>query len=82
MISASKDAERQELEAAMRRFQASGGEVKEIPIIPHREDYLRPSMREFDQARANAVKAGKRDERASQPHYLPTVRAIKAKSPK
>lgn len=82
MISASKDAERQELEAAMRRFQASGGEVHEIPIITHREDYLRPSMREFDQKRAIAVKAGKLNERVSQPHYLPTVRAIKAKSSK
>lgn len=41
MTSASKDAEREELEAALRRFQASGGEIQEVPITPRREQYLR-----------------------------------------
>lgn len=74
-----KDQQRDELAQAMERFIAAGGSIEESPILSHREDKLRPDMREFDRAREVAVAKGKRAERAATPSYMRAVRAMKNK---
>ena len=75
-----KEADRAELEAAMRRFQSGGGQIQHFEIQPHREQYLAANLRAFAPEVAITVRAGKRQEAASKPHYTPSIRAFRIKA--
>lgn len=74
-----KSAEREELEAALRRFQASGGQVEAVEIKSHCEDYLREHPRTFDLNSTQEAKAYRQQEAARKPLYIRTIKAIKIK---
>lgn len=74
-----KSAEREELEAALRRFQSHGGQVETVEIKSHREDYLREHPRTFNQNHTPEAKEYRRREAARKPQYIRTIKAIKIK---
>ena len=73
-----KDDQRRELEEAMARFEAAGGQVSEAQIIAGREARLLLGYRCYETAAE--VSRARTEERLARPAYMRNIAAFREKS--